>query len=80
MTLCLTVWVCPILCALSSAWVSTPGFQYSSANTTRLAAVSVIPAAAAVMLRTATRTLSSVWNLSTLTFLASDDTRPSMTT
>ncbi len=35
---------CPMRCALASACVRSPGFQYSSRKTTVLAALSVIPA------------------------------------
>ena len=57
----LTWFSCPMRCTRSSAcWIS-PGTQVSSANRTVLAAVSVRPVPAALMLSTATRQLASSW-------------------
>ena len=55
-----TAFTYPILCALSSACTITPGVHVISANTTVLAAVSVIPVQHAVKAKTATRHSVSV--------------------
>lgn len=52
-----TAFFCPILCTLSSACIKRAGVQYSSANTTRSAAVRVIPCPPAVIDSKATRQL-----------------------
>lgn len=56
----------------------TPGFQNSSAKTTRLADVKVNPVLAAVIDSTATRTLSLIWKLSHNFFRSSEETDPSI--
>uniref|UniRef100_T1JME6 non-specific serine/threonine protein kinase n=1 Tax=Strigamia maritima TaxID=126957 RepID=T1JME6_STRMM len=58
--------------------IISPGFQYNSAKMSNCVAASARPIFAVVIDKTATRTSSLCWNLSTIFFLISDEVDPSI--